>query len=29
VDGVADDVRFVWDDVFARAGETYEPTAVA
>jgi hypothetical protein len=28
VDAVADDVQFVWDDIFARAGETYEPTKV-
>jgi predicted metalloprotease len=28
VDAVADDVQFVWDDIFTRAGETYEPTKV-
>jgi len=28
VDAVADDVQFVWDDVFSRAGKTYEATKV-
>ncbi len=28
VDAVADDVQFVWDDVFTRAGKAYEPTKV-
>jgi predicted metalloprotease len=28
VDAVADDVQYVWDDIFTRAGETYEPTRI-
>ena len=28
VDAVLDDVQFVWNDLFERSGQTYEPTAV-
>jgi predicted metalloprotease len=28
VDAVADDVQYVWDDIFTRAGEAYEPTRI-